>query len=1321
MPAPKFNKAIKAHFGIQARGRVPKADLMRLFGTTNYEAALTVAKGHVVVQKEAQRVSAYDKKKEYNKNRNQRLRNERSKYIDVALRITIQDVRSLTTPDAFPAAYQFRVYDSIETFIGVSQTSINERLAAIKSERGWIAFEVMSITVRDLPKQFVANMELDYGYYIVHEEKKDGFRWTIGTQVVDIEDGTTIVKGYFNKRLWEGIFTKTERQSVPPKNERPAHEWLTEHKDSFIENVEARHISDDSQEPHLLGLRVNIEGTANRTRARQPLKLAFAYHIDGAETQPWNKDNGTCVIDFLVWRYGNMRGLKKKVTFDNLLRAFADKADCCPTFDEGEIEVEEEQLVDINKGCWNLHDDDPFDYVPNMVLKKTIKYVEPVYDPLVHGVCMAQIEAAFCRPFNIPMYALDDSNNVFHKYLPEKPDHNFPSLCFKVFDNHMYPITDRGAVNGITKTIKMAQVKSEDMQRIDAPKKKAEIEVIDCTQKDTVQLFLEKCAAEQMYPAQRFNHYGFTYNGKEVMDYKLKGVKYVFAADIETAQMLCEKLGVKYEGQSIGSLLIDIMNEKGDLPKSQMNPSLHEMFVSREQKRRVHRGFYGGKAPKSMDADGLQCFDINKCYTACLHTPMMDWGVLDFNDDAVECKMDEEFTGSIADGFYITSTTDKKLFVGNGIYSAPLIRKAIAEGIPFKVSHKIIPRQWVSKKTTTDIVNRVYELCDENESVMKTLNNKIAGMFGKTSVRQFKTLVTRSKDDVLCKFSTLTHTKGQIPFIHKRNVNGQDFWLYGFETTVAMTETNMPWYVQITDQANIMLYDLVQASGGFKNLVYRNTDCAVVRGGVTPSLDTKWGAVRESIVPHMTGGRYWDAVPRLSLWKNTLACNDSEKRDRITDAILRSGGGLVYGRAGTGKTYVAKYIASRLGERCARIAFTNKAALVVGGKTIHRMLALDQRGKMSVAQAHKIKKLYDWIIVDEISMVSKMLWSRLVFLKQLTDIKFVLLGDLRQCSPVEDEKIEHYFDHSAVKYLVRGVRCELTKAHRYDMELWNELENVWEERAIDLSKYRVEGMPNTRNICFFNETRVRVNKALMEARKPDDALFMPCVAGDDDSQDTYVFKGLPILARLNMDDGDTMANNEMFVVDDIEEDAKGAPRDVITCKSTIRDNVFECETAKFMRTFVPAYCTTTHKAQGDTIDENFTIWDWKAMDKRLRYTAMSRAKSAAQVTIVEGEGMKWGPLEKTIEAKIKGHCAVDSEKGQTCNLSVSFVRCLLVRQGFQCAKQCACDGSLKLAWTMPHDPKQFTIDRISVEKGHVKGNVIISCLSCNSGTPHVTL
>jgi hypothetical protein len=74
MPTPKFTKAVKAHFGIQARGRPANADLLRLFGTTNYDAAANVAKERMAAAKAAQRVTAYEKKKEYNRLRNREIR-----------------------------------------------------------------------------------------------------------------------------------------------------------------------------------------------------------------------------------------------------------------------------------------------------------------------------------------------------------------------------------------------------------------------------------------------------------------------------------------------------------------------------------------------------------------------------------------------------------------------------------------------------------------------------------------------------------------------------------------------------------------------------------------------------------------------------------------------------------------------------------------------------------------------------------------------------------------------------------------------------------------------------------------------------------------------------------------------------------------------------------------------------------------------------------------------------------------------------------------------------------------------------------------------
>ena len=92
-------------------------------------------------------------------------------------------------------------------------------------------------------------------------------------------------------------------------------------------------------------------------------------------------------------------------------------------------------------------------------------------------------------------------------------------------------------------------------------------------------------------------------------------------------------------------------------------------------------------------------------------------------------------------------------------------------------------------------------------------------------------------------------------------------------------------------------------------------------------------------------------------------------------------------------------------------------------------------------------------------------------------------------------------------------------------------------------------------------------------------------------------------------------NNESFVVEDIDE---------IITMSSIRTNeegeeykhTITCKYGEFHTMFVMKYCSTTHKQQGDTIDKNIVIFDYRCMSKNLKYTAITRAKRLSQIHIV---------------------------------------------------------------------------------------------------------
>ena len=102
-----------------------------------------------------------------------------------------------------------------------------------------------------------------------------------------------------------------------------------------------------------------------------------------------------------------------------------------------------------------------------------------------------------------------------------------------------------------------------------------------------------------------------------------------------------------------------------------------------------------------------------------------------------------------------------------------------------------------------------------------------------------------------------------------------------------------------------------------------------------------------------------------------------------------------------------------------------------------------------------------------------------------------------------------------------------------------------------------------------------------------------------------VYKDLPVIARINNKTYD-VANNESFTV-------KAVNKNSITV--TDGENEKPIQVKDFAKLFYPAYCITTHKAQGTTIDKPFTIYEWRLFDKKLKYTALTRSTKKEYLNI----------------------------------------------------------------------------------------------------------
>ena len=210
----------------------------------------------------------------------------------------------------------------------------------------------------------------------------------------------------------------------------------------------------------------------------------------------------------------------------------------------------------------------------------------------------------------------------------------------------------------------------------------------------------------------------------------------------------------------------------------------------------------------------------------------------------------------------------------------------------------------------------------------------------------------------------------------------------------------------------------------------------------------------------------------------------------------------------------------------------------------------------------------------------------------------------------------------------------------------------------------------------------------------------------------YIYTALPVIARKTIDDGDVCINNETFEVLNFDDTHIYLGNTRPTEDDGEELHPIDVELKQFAKLFSLNYCSTTHKSQGETITEDFTIYDWNMMSKKCRYTALSRAKKPEQISFSNVYiPSETNTFVKNIEKKIKGHLKYDEEKGLKSDISVEKVQKLFVKQNGEC---CLCDCALKTFNYKKLDRQQFSIDRINSKFGHTDDNVQLLCCGCNN-------
>lgn len=1033
-----------------------------------------------------------------------------------------------------------------------------------------------------------------------------------------------------------------------------------------------------------------------------PMLKVGTKNIDGYPDQTWLKNTGTCVFDYLQYKYQELKGLKQRfATYENI------------------------NLM--------LNSVDPLDYDKDEL--------EDLTDYISEGVTTYALRN-LCRTCGLVLYALHDFDKTFHHYKPQNYNHHYPALVYRLSNNHIYPIEDIKKKKSIM-TVYVLATKSDMIKgkiyKDDSIDIEKNVEIIENVEPIK---YLEQTIKDFMIPSD------VVFSNGVLKSFKLNAKQYVFNQDVDCMMKLCQKLEIDYTGQGIVTMINYIIDLTlgHPLPKSSPNKFVNDTLIL-AKKNRAHQGLINIQFRDMLE--NASAYDINKCYSYNLSNPKEDWFIIDFNDTWQDVK-DFDYK-KIKSGLYYVETDDNLLFKGWDIYSSAILEKAVEEGIKFKPIKQLIPSVKQPKNLFRKIIDGILKFTDgimkDGKPLYKYMNNLISGLLGKSHIIYSKISINSNLEEILYSLAKISPDVDETKI---DQIGDSGYYIYGGHKHIELAENNIAMYIQLLDASNIQLYDMMKCVGGC--LLARKVDCVIVDNpnkSFGNMYGDNWGQFKKADhIPVVISEELNNTYKRYKFsckWQDQKI-NDSAEFNKIKEVIENNKGILIQGEAGTGKSYVAKKLSELLGN-CARIAPTNKAALNIKGQTIHKFLKLNKEKRISPIYLKKIKKNYKYIIVDEISMISKEIWHRLMLLKvALPELVFILIGDSAQLPPVEPDELnppDDYFNHPAVMYLANNNITTLTKVYRYSPELKTILNIIRDDKEVDFSQYERCGFTDTRyNICFFNATRKAVNAYWNKKEKPADHLFIAEKLYDEYSQDVFVYENLPVIARKTIEKGDVCCNNEYFTVSGFDEN--------IISLCTERDDELHCIDVpinQFQETFLLNYCSTVHKSQGETISQKLTIYDWnssklarfnKLYVKRLKYTALSRVEllefndgsfeqledklliSNLQVLSCDNTN----DIEINIKKKIAGHYNEDVSKGRCIDnfIDVAYVQGMIKAQNGICGMchekmqftnykaRCLNRGS-KQPWL-----RQFTIDRIdSAGIGHIKGNVRLACLSCNVG------
>jgi len=859
-------------------------------------------------------------------------------------------------------------------------------------------------------------------------------------------------------------------------------------------------------------------------------------------------------------------------------------------------------------------------------------------DRLYKGYNSLQVKAV-CTFYRVPMYAIDFMKNTFLHNLNEIGNNrhkNIKSFVYCCSNNHLYVIDDHEFREYImkssyklneklgakcNKTIKKKEKYEEIKQKLLKNYENNSFESLDKLP-DDIQAYKDKTIyiTSKENPLTKFfydeikqgrihddNKYLKIGTHGDIISFKYTAPSYSmvikYNPDFPLVYKICDKLnaelkenelpynphvlqlhtlGLEYYKRNYGHPDSQLGVDGWDIINNNLNTALNEFW----------------KMPKNWE--NVHGYDQCKHYASCLYQCDMGWPVYNPMDEM------DDFDGNIKTGFYYIETAQSFPLRGNGWYSDELVKECLNDKLITlsNIKYQFTTNNVIGGSHFKKFIDDVFEKFGEGA---KLAINGFTGLLRKVETKIQHHGFTNNFNE-LCKYGIQTSFKDtKINVVHNETENVVCFHTI-LEKKLPYTYTNLPIYRKIYDLSILKNYRIAKQVG-LKHLLGIWTDALYFEGGnilETNGHIQQIGGIRKEELPknkiqeikrpYVRTEHY---TPKLFEWKEV---------DFTTKEQWLSGKGcMITGGAGTGKSYLCNKVKEYISDTIKFVvcAPTHKAAIHVDGHTIHRLFGIDPfLLTISHGQIMQLKNQgTQYIFIDEISMIPASIWGLLAVIKKRYGFTFIGFGDFYQLAPVgEEDYYKKYRTSKLLSYIFDGQCMELKINYRIIKDPQSRIfyEQLEKARLGQQVNFKLFGSKECDfAIAHTNKEVDRHNLKVMTEKAKQVGEYEKL------SKDMFLFVGLPIISKVT---NDVYVNNEDFIV-------TGINPEKITIKNERNEVKIDRKTLK--ENFKVFYACTVHKAQGMTIDFEFTIYGFNRMCPSMLYTALSRSTKLEYINLIQ--------------------------------------------------------------------------------------------------------